>query len=167
MAIFWQFLPSNAPIILYNIRYWWFFLSQGNRWSKYPTHLKIWRPKPCQLMFASLVASDSFYLLLSIQLTADLIPESNDRSMFHPLSHIYASKNCFLLHWNCCNQCSESSKRCCFWSTVSKCSIYFEHNFLIDKCSFKMVNRPPSDNFNSCAISRNFNLSYLSTFPLG
>ena len=25
---FWQFFPSNATILLYNIRYWWFFLSQ-------------------------------------------------------------------------------------------------------------------------------------------
>ena len=26
VAVFWQFLPSNTPIMLYNICYWWFFL---------------------------------------------------------------------------------------------------------------------------------------------
>ena len=35
VAIFWWFIPSNAPILLYNIRYWWFFLSQVNRSTKY------------------------------------------------------------------------------------------------------------------------------------
>ena len=33
-----------------------------------------------------------------------------------------------------------------------------EHNFLIDKCSCKMVNTLPSDIFNSSLISYNFNL---------
>ena len=64
--------------------------SQGNWWTKHLVHPKIWRPKPCQLMFASLVTLDGFHLLLSTQLTADLTPESSGRSMFHPLSHIYA-----------------------------------------------------------------------------
>ena len=41
-------------------------------------------------MFVSLVALDSFHLLLSTQLTADLTPEWSGGSMFHPLSHIYA-----------------------------------------------------------------------------
>ena len=53
-------------------------------------HPKIWRPKLCLLMFASLVALDDFHLLLSTQLTADLTPEWSGGSMFHPLSHIYA-----------------------------------------------------------------------------
>ena len=44
---FWWFLPSNAPIMLYNIPYWWFFLSQGNRWTKCLAHPKIWMPIPC------------------------------------------------------------------------------------------------------------------------
>ena len=56
VVIFWWFLPSNAPIMLWNIRYWWFFLSQGNRGTKYLAHPKIRRPKPCLLMFASLVS---------------------------------------------------------------------------------------------------------------
>ena len=38
----------------------------------------------------------------------------------------------------------ESSTHCCFWSTVSKRGTYFEHSFLIDKCSSKMVNTLPS-----------------------
>ena len=42
--------------------------------------------KTCLLMFAS----DSFHLLLSTQLTADLTLEWSGGFMFHPLSHIYA-----------------------------------------------------------------------------
>ena len=90
VASFWGFLTSNTPIMLYNIRYWWFFLSQGNQWTKYLVHPKIQRPKPCLLMFVSLVALDSFHLWLSTQLTADLTPEWRGGSMFHPLSPIYA-----------------------------------------------------------------------------
>ena len=87
---FWQFLPPNAPLMLYNIYYWWFFLSQGNWWTKYLVHPKIQRPKPCLLMFASLVTLDGFHLLLlSTQRTADLTLEWRGGSMFHPLSHIY------------------------------------------------------------------------------
>ena len=76
--------------MLYNIRYWWFFLSQGNRWTKYFVHPKILRPKPCLQMFASLVILDDFHLLLLTQLTADLTPEWSGRSMFHLLFYIYA-----------------------------------------------------------------------------
>ena len=76
--------------MLYNICYWWFFLSQGNWWTKYLVHPKIWRPKPCLLMFASFVILDGFHLLLSIQLTSDLTPEWSGGSTFHPLSHILA-----------------------------------------------------------------------------
>ena len=39
-VFFWWSLSSNAPIMLYNIRNWLFFLSQGNWWTKclaYPT----------------------------------------------------------------------------------------------------------------------------------
>ena len=61
--------------MLYNIRYWWFFLSQGNQWTKYLAHPKIQRSKPCLLILASLVALDSFHLLQSTQLTADLTLE--------------------------------------------------------------------------------------------
>ena len=76
--------------MLYSICYWWFFLSQGNQLTKYLAHPKIQRPKPCLLMFASLVALDSFHLLLSTQLTASLIPKWSGRFMFLPLSHIDA-----------------------------------------------------------------------------
>ena len=69
--------------MLYNICYWWFFLSQGNQ-TKYLVHPKIQRPKPYQPMFAFLVALDGFYLLMSTQ-----TPEWSGGSMFHPLSHIY------------------------------------------------------------------------------
>ena len=87
---FWWFLPSNAPIMLYNNCYWWFFLSQGNQWTKYLAYNKIRRPKPCLLMFVGLVAWDSFHLLLSTQLIANLTPERSDGSIFPPLSPIHA-----------------------------------------------------------------------------
>ena len=161
MAVFGWFLPSNAPIMLYNICYWWFFFSQGNWWTKYFVHPKVWRPKPCLLMFASLVALNGFHLLLSTQLTADLTLEWSGGSIFHPLSHIYA-KTPFC----CVETVANNTKlltRCCFWSTVSKHSTHFEHSFLIDKCSYKMMNTLPSDIFNSSAISCNFNLRSTKT----
>ena len=70
-----------------NICYWGFFLSQGNRWTKYLVHSKIQRPKASLLMFDTL---DGFHLLLSAQLTADLTLKWSGGSMFHPLSYIYA-----------------------------------------------------------------------------
>ena len=70
---------------------------------------------------------------------------------------MYLHKNSFVLHWNSCKQHSESSTRC-YWLTVSKCFIHFEHSFLIDKFSGKMVNILPSDMFNSSVVPRNFNL---------
>ena len=105
-------------------------------------------------MFASLFALDSFHRLLSTQLTADLTLEWSGGSMFHPLSHL--CKNSFLLRRNSFKKCSELSTR--FWLTVSKCGTHFQHSFLIDKCSCKMVNALPSDIFNSSAIAHNFNL---------
>ena len=89
-----QFLPSNAPITSYNIRYWWFFHSQGNGWIKYRPHPKIRRPKSFQLTFAFLVALNGFHPLLSTQMTVDLTLECSDGSMFHLLSHT-AWKNPF------------------------------------------------------------------------
>ena len=86
---FFAISSSNTPIMLYNICYWWLFFSQGNWWTKYLVHPKIWRPKPCLLMFASLVALNGFCLLLSTKLTADLTPEWIGGSIFYPLSHIY------------------------------------------------------------------------------
>ena len=66
------------------------FFSQGNQWTKYLAHPKKRKPKPCLLMFVSLVTLDGFHLPLSTQLTADLTPEWNNRSLFHPFSHINA-----------------------------------------------------------------------------
>ena len=82
--------------------------------------------------------------------------------MFYPLSNIYA-KTPFLLHWNSCEQRSESSTHCCFWSTVSKRTSHFEHSFLIDKCSGKMVNILYSDIFYSSYIPDDFNLGWDKT----
>ena len=70
------------------ICYWWFFLFQGNWWTKYLAHPKIRRSKPCLVIFASLVSLDGFHLLLSTQLTADLTLEWRGGSMFRPLWYI-------------------------------------------------------------------------------
>ena len=56
----------------------------------YLAHPKIWRSKPCLLMFVSFVPLDGFHLLLSTQLSVNLTPEWSGGSMFHLLSHIYA-----------------------------------------------------------------------------
>ena len=146
--------------MLYNICYWWFILSQGNRWTKRLAHPKIRRSKPCLLMFASLVVLDGSYLPLSAQLTSDL---TRVKWWIYVSSIVtYLCKNCFLLRWNSRKQRSESSTRC-FWSTVTKRDTHFEHSFLSDKCSCKMVNTLPSDTFNSPAISRNFKLQSTKT----
>ena len=79
-----------------------------------------------------LVTLDGFHLLLSTQLTVHLTPGWTSGSMFQPLSQMFI-KNCFLLCRNSCKQCSESSTRGCFWSTVSKRCTHFEHSFRIDK----------------------------------
>ena len=138
----------------YNIRYWWFFFSQGNRWTKYLVYPKIRNRKPFLLKFASLVALDGFHLLLSWQ-PIWLRSEVVDPCFIH--CHIFTQKN-FLLRWNSCKIRSESSTRCCFWSTVSKRNTRFQHSFLIDKRSCKKVNTLPFSIFESSAISRNFNL---------
>ena len=70
---------------------------------------------------------------------------------------IYLCKTSFLLRWNSRKQCSELSMHCYFWLTVSKCSTHFEHGFLVDKCSCKMVNTLPS------VISCNLNLRSAKT----
>ena len=97
VAVFWRFLPSNAPIMQYNIGNSWFFFLQGNRWTKYLAHPKIRRPKLYLQMFASLVTLDGFHLLLSTQLTANFTSEWSGGPMFHPLSHIYAKTPFFCL----------------------------------------------------------------------
>ena len=134
--------------MLYDICYWWFFLSSVNRWTKYLAHPKIQRPKSCLPMFVSLVALDRFHLLLSTQWSGGF--------KFHPLSHIYA-KTPFCWVETVANN-TELSTHCCFWLTVNKSCTHFEHSSLIDNCSCKMVNTLPSDIFNSSAISCNFNL---------
>ena len=150
VAVFWHFLPSNALITLYNIRFWWFFLSKGNRWTKYLAHPKIHRPKPCLLVFASLVALDGFHLLLFTQLTANLTPEWSSGTCFIHC-YIFTQKFLFVVL---------KQLQTMFWilDALFWTMIHFEHSFLIDKCSCKLVNRQPSDIFNSSAISHNFNL---------
>ena len=129
--IFGDFFLQMHQKMLYNICYWWFSLSQGNQWTKYLAHPKIRRPKTCLLMFVSLVAEDSFHLLLYPQLTADLTLEWSGGSNVSSIV-TYLHKNSFLFCWNSCNQVSESSMHCCFWLTVSKHNIHFEPSFFVD-----------------------------------
>ena len=141
----------------YNIRYWWFFFSQGNRRTKYLAYHKILRPKPCLVMLASLVALDGFHLLLSTQPT-DCRFAYGIKWWIHVSSIVtYLCKNSFLLRWYSCKQRSESSIRCFLIDCEQTCT-HFEHSFLNDKCSSKIVNTLRSDIFNSFTISRNFNL---------
>ena len=135
--------------MLYNIRYWWFFLCQGNWWTKYrDQNLACW----------CLCFGHFGRLSLAAVHSADCWFNSGVTWWIHVSSIVpYLHKNSFLLHRNSCKQHSESSTHC-FWSTVSKCSVHFKHSFLIDKCSCKMVNTLPSDIFNSSTISCNFNL---------
>ena len=155
VAIFWQFLPSNTQILLYNICYWWFFLSQGNR-TKYFTHPKIQRQKPWLLMFVSLFTLDSFHLLLSTQLITNLTPEWSGGSRFHPLSHIYTK-----IPFCCVETIANNTlnhQHIVVFDRLSKYGTHFEHSFFIEKRSCKMVNTLPSDIFNYSTISCNFNL---------
>ena len=138
--MFWLFLPSKTPIMQYNICYWYFFLSQFNQWTKYLVCPKIWKPKHCLLMFASLTA---FWRLspTATQLTADLTLVGNGGSMFHPLSYYYTKTHSGLVE-----TVANNRRRVVFffWSTVSN--------------SCKIVNTLPSDIFKSSPISCNFNL---------
>ena len=105
-------------------------------------------------MFASLVALDGFHLLLSTQLTAKFTLEWSGGSMFHSLSHIYA-KTPFCCVGTIVNN-ALNRRRIVVFDRLH--GTHFEHNFLIDTRSWKMVNTLPSDIFNSSAISCSFNL---------
>ena len=76
------------------------------------------------------------------------------KSRIHDLLHVrYLRKNSFFLCWNIWKQRSESSTRCCFWSTVSKRA--------------PTLNTLPSDISNTSAISHNFNLRLAKTAGFG
>ena len=156
MVVFWQFLPSNAPIMQHNIHYWWFFLSHGNRWTKYLANPKIRRL--CLLMFASLVALDNFHMLLSTQLIYDLTPEWRGGSIFHPLLPIYV-KTPFYCIETVANNSLNSRYLVVFdrlWANVSPTL----------NTAFSLTNVNAKwwiTAFNSSAISRNFNLRSAKT----
>ena len=148
--------------MLYNIRYWWFFLSQGNRWTKYLVHPKIRRPKTLP---SDMCIFGRFGRLSSAAVhSADCRFDSRVKWWIHVLFIVtYLRKNSFLLRWNNYKQHSESSTHCWFWSTVSKRGTQIEHSFPIDKCSCEMVNTLPFDIFISTAISCIFNLRSAKT----
>ena len=105
--------------------------------KEYLAHPKIQRPKTCLLVFVSLVGwMADWWIHISSIVT-------------------YLCKNFFLLCWNSCKQCPESSM-CCFWLTLSKCSTYFEHSVLSEYTAFWHLN--------SCAISLNFSLWSVKEF---
>ena len=117
---FWQFIASNASIMLLNICYWWFFLSQGNWWTKYLAHPKT--------LSADVCVFDHFERLSPA--AADLTLELSSRSMFHPLSHIYA-KTVF-----CCIETVVNNalnrQHVVVLSTVSNHTTHFEHSFYLE-----------------------------------
>ena len=156
VAILGQFLPSKALKMLYNIRYWWFFLSQSNWWIKYFAHPKIWRPKPGLLMFVSLVVLDGFHQLLFTKLTADLSLEWSGGSMFHPLSHVY-TKTPFCWVEIIANNALNCWHVVFDWRSVNTAPT-LNTAFSLTNVHVKMVNTLPSDIFNSSTISCNFNL---------
>ena len=108
-------------------------------------------------MFASLVPLNGFYLLLSTQLTADLIPELIGGSMFHLLSHFYAKTP-----FGCIETVANNILNCqlvvVFGRLWANATPTFNTDFSLTNVYVKMVNTLPSDIFNSSAISRNFNL---------
>ena len=66
--------------------------------------------------------------------SADCRFETEVKWLIHVSSVVtYLRKNSFLIRWSSCNQRSESSTCCCFWSTESKRSTHFVHSFLIGK----------------------------------
>ena len=92
-------------------------------------HPKIWRPKPCLLMFAFLVALDGFHMLLFSQLTVNLTPEWSGGSMFHPLSHLYA-KTPFC----CLETVANNALNCCcivvfdrLWTQLSHWQMFMQN----------------------------------------
>ena len=142
---FWCFVPLNAPVRLYNIRYWCFFLSQCNRWKntlripKYGSqNLVCW----CLCLWSLWAAFISGYSLswLLIWLRSEVVD----------LCFIYChilTQTILLLRLNSCKQLSKSLRRCCFWSAMSKRGTFFELGFLIDRCSCKIVNTMPFNIF--------------------
>ncbi len=106
-------------------------------------------------MFASLVALDGFYQRQSTQLSADLTSERSGGSMFPLLSHIYAKTFFFFCRVKTVAKNALNRRRVVVFD---RRGTHFQHNFLIDICSFKMFNTLPSDIFNFSAISSNFNL---------
>ena len=103
------------------MRYWWFFLSQGNRWTRYLAHHKMRRLKLCRNLGRFGRLSPAAVHSVDSRFDSRVKWRINVSSIVK-----YLCKNPFLLRWNRCNQCSESSTRCCFWSTVSNRRTHFE-----------------------------------------
>ena len=144
---FLHFLPSDAPIMLYNICYWWFSFFQGNHWTKtlripkyVGQNLACW----CLRLWSLWTAFTCCYPLswLTIWLRSEVV----DSYFIH--CNIFVQKLFVVLkQW-----------QTMLWIVdlfLIDCGTHFEHSFFIDKCSCKMV---PSDIFNSSTILHNFNL---------
>ena len=109
-----------------------------------------------RLLPAAVYSADSQLICHETQTTkpsTDSRFDSEVKWWIHFLSIVtYLRKNSFFMPWNRYKQCSDSSTHCCFWLTVSKHANYFEHSFLIDVCSWKMIEILSSDIFKSTAI---------------
>ena len=130
VAIFWRFLPSNPPIMLYNIRYWCFFFSLGNLINKIPC----------------VSQNTEVNNLPAAVHSADCRFDSRMKWWIHVSSIVtYLRKNHFCCVEIVANNVLIFSTHCCFWSTESKRGTHFEHSFLNDKYSCKMINTLSSD----------------------
>ena len=115
-SFFWRFLPSNEPIMLYNICYWWFFffkvIDEHNTLCIQNTEAK---SLPADICIFSCFGGLSPATVHSTDCRFD----SRVKRWIPVLIIVtYLHKN-FFLHWNKCKQ-SSKSLMCCFWSTVSK-----------------------------------------------
>ena len=88
--------------MLHNSLYWWFFLFQGNQWTKYHTEAKTLPADVCVFSHFGRLSPAAVH-------SADWRFDSGTRWWTHALFIVtYLCKNFFFLHWNSCKQCFES-----------------------------------------------------------
>ena len=119
---FWWFLPSNTLTMLYNIRHWWFFLSQCNRNLAHP---KTWMPKPYLLVFV--------FFGCFVQLSPDCRFDSRVKWWIHVSSIVtYLCKNFFVAFKQLQTMLWIINVLLLLINCEQICT-YFEHSFFIAK----------------------------------
>ena len=157
VTIFWWFFPSYTPVMLYNICYGCFFLSPSNRWTKYLAKAKTLPVDIC-------VFGRFEWLSPAAVHSADCRFDSRGERWIHVLSIITCLRKKVLFVW--LKQLQTTLwivDALLFLIDSEQRGNHFEHRYLIDKCSCKMVNTQPSGIFSSSAISCNFNLRSAKT----